>query len=311
MVADHRRSAPQHEPASRVVDLGDRRVGAGPRIGGPVAGPEPVVLGREGEPLEHAPLVQAHVAHEGQVADRVRGLDQVVRARPVSEVEPPPPLGLGLAPVVVKEGGLLRRPLGRVLGHPGPERLHPGQRLAIAGFLGLGRRPVAERGPREVPAVGDGLAPASLQPVAQPEGRHAIVAVVGGKVVEMALLAVMQPVLVLHDAEAGPRHAALAVEAEEVLDLLERVRLDRGPDALADDPVEVHEDAAAEQPVDLVLPRRVALHQAFDGAGLVAAVVVDVHRGVPVEAVDDVVDERLEGGPLLPGGVRPEGPVAG
>ena len=40
--------------------------------------------------------------------------------------------------------------------------------------------------------------------------------------------------------------------------------------------MEVDEDAAAQQPVDLVLAGRVAAHQALDGSGLVGAVVVDM-----------------------------------
>ena len=66
----------------------------------------------------------------------------------------------------------------------------------------------------------------------------------------------LQPRLERDDAEPGLRHRALADGHVELLDLLERVRLDGGPDALADDVEQVDEDVAAEQPVDLVDARR-------------------------------------------------------
>ncbi len=56
-------------------------------------------------------------------------------------------------------------------------------------------------------------------------------------------------------------------------------------------------------PIDLVLPGLVALHEPLDRAVLVAGVVVDMHPGVPIEPLDDQVDERLEGrllaGPVM------------
>ena len=51
--------------------------------------------------------------------------------------------------------------------------------------------------------------------------------------------------------------------------------------------MEVNEDAAAQQPVDLVLAGRVAAHQALDGGGLIGAVVVDVEAGVLLPARHD------------------------
>ena len=69
--------------------------------------------------------------------------------------------------------------------------------------------------------------------------------------------------------------------------------------------VEVDEDVAAEQDVDLVLARRVALHQPLEGARLVAAVVVDVHPRVALAALQHEVDERLEHPLLLAPGHAP------
>ena len=58
--------------------------------------------------------------------------------------------------------------------------------------------------------------------------------------------------------------------------------------------MQVDEDAAAQQPVDVVLAGRVAAHQALDRGGLVGAVVVDVEAGVLLPARHDGVDEALE-----------------
>ena len=127
----------------------------------------------------------------------------------------------------------------------------------------------------------------------------------------IVLVAVLEPGLEGDDAESRLGHRALAGRHVELLDLLERIRLDRGAHALADDVEKVDQDLAAEQPVDLVDAGPVALHQALDGAGLVAAVVVDVHLRVRVESIDDQADEPLEGSLLCFLRGRPDVDVAG
>ena len=102
-----------------------------------------------------------------------------------------------------------------------------------------------------------------------------------------------------------------ALEAVEDLEVLDRVPLDARPEALPDDAVEVDEPAGAQQPVDLVLARRVPAHQPLERGRLVGRVVVDVHPGVGLPRRRDQVDDRLEGGPLLGVGERPEPAVDG
>ena len=104
----------------------------------------------------------------------------------------------------------------------------------------------------------------------------------------------------LHAGERACRRSQVhrAGEAVERLQLLDRVALDRCTQPLPDHAVEVNEDAAAQQPVDLVLAGRVAAHQALDGGGLVGAVVVDVKAGVLLPARHDNVDEALEHAPF-------------
>ncbi len=97
----------------------------------------------------------------------------------------------------------------------------------------------------------------------------------------------------------------------EVLDAFDRIRLDRGTDALAHDVQQIHEDLIPQQLIHLLLTGVVALHEALDGARLVAAVVVDVHRRVGRVALDDEVDEALEGLPLRIAVVPPDGQVVG
>ena len=101
-----------------------------------------------------------------------------------------------------------------------------------------------------------------------------------------------------------------ADEAVEGLEALDRVALDAGPDPLPDDAVEVDEDAAAEQPVHLLLARRVALGEAREGGLLVGGVVVDVEGGVRVEPGDEEVHQALEGGLLGGEGHAPLGVAA-
>ena len=102
---------------------------------------------------------------------------------------------------------------------------------------------------------------------------------------------VPSPCLVLDDAEAGLGDRPLALRHVEVLDPFDRVRLDGSADALADDVEEIHEDPGAEELVDLLFARVMTLHEPFDGARLVAAVVVDVHGRVGRVASHCEIDE--------------------
>ena len=80
---------------------------------------------------------------------------------------------------------------------------------------------------------------------------------------------------------------------------------------MPDDVEEVHEDPGAKELVDLLFTGVVTLHEPFDGARFVAAVVVDMHRGVGSVALDDKIDETLEGVALAVSIVAPDGQVVG
>ena len=90
----------------------------------------------------------------------------------------------------------------------------------------------------------------------------------------------MKPHLDLNERPRRRGQVHRASEAVERLQSLDGVALDRGAQPLPDHAVEVDEDAAAQQLVDLVLAGRVAGHHALDGGGLVGAVVVDVEAGM-------------------------------
>ena len=73
--------------------------------------------------------------------------------------------------------------------------------------------------------------------------------------------------------------AAVARRHVQRLELLDRVRLDADAHTLPHDLEEVDENPAAEQVVDLVLPRAVLAHQPPERGALVGGVVVDVQIG--------------------------------
>ncbi len=99
--------------------------------------------------------------------------------------------------------------------------------------------------------------------------------------------------------EAAPSFtSALPLEVEEGLELLQPVARPRGAEAVADDAVEVDEDLAAEEVVELALAGAVAAHQPLERGDLVGGVVVDVQVGVAREPLVHEVDERLERDPL-------------
>ena len=76
-------------------------------------------------------------------------------------------------------------------------------------------------------------------------------------------------------------HGPAPREAEERFEILERVARDARAQGPAQDGVQIHEDAAAEEIVDLHLPRDVLGHEPLDRARLRAAEVVDVQIGMP------------------------------
>ena len=94
---------------------------------------------------------------------------------------------------------------------------------------------------------------------------------------------------------APPATVGRALEPVQLLDLLDRVARDAGPQRLPDDAVEVDEQLLPQPVVDLALARRVLAHEAPHRGALVRRVVVDVQVGVDAAARLDPVDEALEG----------------
>ncbi len=112
------------------------------------------------------------------------------------------------------------------------------------------------------------------------------------------VVARLHPLLEDHDRGAAVLHLRLPLEVEEGLELLQPVARPRGAEAVADDAVEVDEDLAAEEVVELALAGAVAAHQPLERGDLVGGVVVDVQVGVAREPLVHEVDEGLERDPL-------------
>ena len=105
----------------------------------------------------------------------------------------------------------------------------------------------------------------------------------------------LEPLLEEDDRLGPARDLGGALEPVQLLDLLDRVARDAGPQRLPDDAVEVDEQLLPQPVVDLALARRVLAHEAPDRGALVRRVVVDVQVGVDAAARLDPVDEALEG----------------
>ena len=289
------------------------RVLAAPELG--------LLCGVEGPPVEGRPRDGPHHALVPDPADR-GGVPREVVAVEVLEPIPLEPVGPVLPSVPAQEVREQAAGLGLGREEVGVERLRVDPRHEVRAELNDGRVRVTDRvvggarQPRRPARVGPlarhQLGASLLQPVAEHEGGDAVLAVVRGDVVEELLVARLQPALVReHRVERHRDPVRVAGQGVEGLHLLDRVRLGADADALADDPVEVHEDLRAEEDVELLLPGAVALRQAVQSGRLVRGVVVDVHPGVAAATVHDVVDERLERLLLRGAVVGPEGGEGG
>ena len=260
--------------------------------------------------MDAAPLDPPEFADVRQIAQRLCRVDELLHGC-VAQAEPQPPRRFLVSPMPVEQLGqepsrrlVLRSegPIGRYLLR---QRVNPGLRLSLPRRELFRRGPILRLRPRQVPALlGDCGRPQSFEPRAEPEGGHAVVAVVGSQLVEQALLPRRQPLLVLHHGEPCLGDRTLALGQVELLDLLDGVRLDRRPKTLAHHLVQVHQHPAPQQAVYLVLAGRVALHQPLQGGRFIGRVVVDVHPGIAIQPRDDQVDELLEGR-LLVGAIMP------
>ena len=133
--------------------------------------------------------------------------------------------------------------------------------------------------------------------------RAAVLLVVGADPLEQRVLLRLEPLLEEDDRLVAARDLRRAHEPVQLLDLLDRVARDAGPQRLLDDAVEVDEQLLPQPVVDLALARRVLAHEPAERGALVAGVVVDVQVGVDAAARLDPVDEALERG-LLAGAVE-------
>ena len=259
-----------------------------------------LLAGVEGVAVDLGALDLVDHTHVGEAGHGLGVGGEVVEVG-LEAVEEAPPLGLVLAAVPVEQ---VREqpagaPLGRRAGGGHVEAL--GQQLGGdlgGGDLGrdrlVGRCRLARLGPWQRAVCRLPLGAAGLEPVAQQQRGLAVDAVVRLDVVEDVLLARLDPLLVLHDARPRVDDLAVAGRQVEHLELLDRQRRQADGEALAHHAVEVDEDPAAQQVVELVDPGGVATRQLLEGGGLVGGVVVDVQVGVLRVARHDEVDERLE-----------------
>ena len=251
------------------------------------ADPHLVLLWRIGEAMDLRPRVHLRLADRLEQADRVGVLDQLL-GRLLDPVEERPPDRLALALVVVEK---LRRELfarvEQLLAESGASDLRRGRLLRLL-----------RRGQRERAELRQGFAAPLEQPVAEREGGEAVLLVVVGDRVEDRAVARLDVALVLDDRRAAVLDLGVPVEAEKRLDLLEPVTRTDATQPALDHLVEVDEDAAPQQVVDLRLARAVPAHQPPERGDLVARVMVDVEVGVLGEPRADAVDELLERAPL-------------
>src|SRR5690606_25171956 len=155
-----------------------------------------------------------------------------------------------------------------------------------------------------------------LEPVAQPGRRDAVLAVVAldgldvRREARVVGLARLDGPLDRAAARGRGAQVLLALEAEERLELLDRIALDARFERVLDDGVEVDEELGAQDRVELGLACRVAARQALERRRLVRAEVIDVHVGMRAERLENAVDHRLEGLLFLGRRLRPERRVA-
>ena len=140
--------------------------------------------------------------------------------------------------------------------------------------------------------------------------RAAVLLVVGADPLEQRVLLRLEPLLEEDDRLVAARDLRRAHEPVQLLDLLDRVARDAGPQRLLHDAVEVDEQLLPQPVVDLALARRVLAHQPPERGALVRRVVVDVQVGVDAAARLDPVDEALERGLLAVAVEAPDDLVA-
>ena len=161
------------------------------------------------------------------------------------------------------------------------------------------RLSVGGRGAFYRSAARDKLGSDAFQPLAQVEGGGAVVAVVTLHGVLVLLpnetrVALLQRRVDLVERVVGVGQGHVAGEVVEPLKLLDGVAFHAGAQPAAHHTVQVHEQVAAQHPVNLVLARGVATHHPFHRARFVGREVVHVHVGVLLPARHQPIGEPLE-----------------
>ncbi len=260
-----------------------------------------------------------HALHELEPADAVLLVEEVVR-RHGREPEVFPPRHLLFAAVPVEQ---IREQPARVVRVPGHGRLGPQpleqtrarRQLPPLEFAHLFRRlRRLHLRPRHLRARGHNLRAQTFEPVAQRLGGAAVVLVVAGHGVARLCRHGLRRVTFERQLEGGEMHARisernLAHEAVVLLELLDRVALHTRTHRLPHHRQQIHETFAAQQPIELVGPRRKTPHQPLERRGLVGRVVIHVHAGMLGPPRLDEVHHLLEGALLFGVVVRPPAAV--
>ena len=295
MLSNGGEGALEVDRAGNVVDRHDL---AGPLAVGSVmsidAGPERVVLGLEPIPQHDALLLDPTSPTNSRPAERITfatrssvdgcaahtsattGISLRVGA---SRAGRRAGVASRLGPIIARIARERRRRVMRVL----TRRIASGSDPRRVGSSALRPAPVAPW------PTGDRLDASRLQPVAKHPGRHAVVAVVVGDAVEDRLVTLAQPALELDHAETSIGDRSLAYGQVGLLDLLERIGLDRRANALPYDVEEVDETPRPEQPVEVVGPEAVPPDEPLQRPAFVTAVVEDMELRV---RLDPRVEER-------------------
>ena len=196
---------------------------------------------------------------------------------------------LGLAPVIVDQlghqpaGTLIVVPVLGVVGDAGGERGL--QRVELRLQLGVRLPGLGWRLPRDLLAERlDRLVATGEQPFAQQVRGAAVVLVVALDRLQQRAIAGLQEPLEGDDRVAAFGDLRVPLAHVERLDALDRVVRLPDPQPLTHDRVEIDQDLPAQQPIDLLLTRRVQTHQPLDRGRLIRGVVVDVQVGEALAA---------------------------
>ncbi len=146
------------------------------------------------------------------------------------------------------------------------------------------------------------------QPLGHGQRGAAVFLVVVGDSVEQRLIypGILEPVFVEHHGVATAIDVGLPLEARELLDVLESIRLGTDPQPLAHDGVEIDEQLALAQLLELLECAGVGLGDRAQHRRLGVGVVVDAHVRECLAARLQEVDELAVASRLLDGIVRPE-----